>query len=168
MKRSSSEHKETLSERGSAVGQDDEVLVGSYSFGDVLREEEKVFEVPLLEDGIDVCCSGGGIRSAGFCLGGLLALNPNVGEAVLLPDRFSELGYDKSRDFNNKATFEKVSYLSSVSGGGYLCSSLMLRLAEERENGVQHAAAHDKALEDTANVMFKKSYYMTGMSEVLN
>ncbi|MGI9596235.1 MAG: hypothetical protein ACR2QK_08745, partial [Acidimicrobiales bacterium] len=57
---------------------------------------------------VGVCCSGGGIRSAGFCLGGLSAL-----ERVAGPDgRMAGLGI-----------LGRADYLASVSGGGYVATA---------------------------------------------
>ncbi len=56
-------------------------------------------------DGIGICCSGGGIRAAGFALGALSKLEEEPPDAASTPGKLGILG--------------RAKYLASVSGGGY-------------------------------------------------
>src|SRR5262245_25509723 len=80
-----------------------------------------------------LCLSGGGIRSASFCLGVLEGLA-----------RYST-GRLENTSANGKSLLQQLDYLSTVSGGGYIGSWLMAwiyRVAKGRqpEHGV-HAQA---------------------------
>ena len=79
-----------------------------------------------------VACSGGGIRSAAYCIGGLEALTTN-GQ---LPNR----------------TF----YLSTVSGGGY-AGTAFVRQGAQQPPPVPIATV----ARDTANLMERKAIWQT-------
>jgi len=66
----------------------------------------------LLDDLTGVALSGGGVRSAAFCLGVLQAL-----DASLLTGR-------QGTPNNERSGIDCIDYLSTVSGGGYIGSSL--------------------------------------------
>lgn len=93
-----------------------------------IRQAPSATRSPSAQDGmIGLALSGGGIRSASFCLGVLQALNA---EGVL----------------------KKFSYLSTVSGGGYIGTSMTVSMSaaeiEEREKAPASAVrpeAHDRA-----------------------
>ena len=72
--------------------------VASFSFGPPAPESKPLSQEPV-RDTVGVALSGGGIRSAAFCLGGLQALDV----AGAMP---------------------RIDYLSTVSGGGYIGCSL--------------------------------------------
>lgn len=59
-----------------------------------------------IDTGIGVCCSGGGIRSASFCLGALQGMQ-------------------------DAGVLEKADYLASVSGGGYIAGALTMIAAQD-------------------------------------
>jgi hypothetical protein len=63
-----------------------------------------------------ITCSGGGIRSASFCLGVLQGL--------------------QSRD-----TLDRMDYLSTVSGGGYIGTTLTIGMSNEKIDGKLHEGA---------------------------
>ena len=66
----------------------------------------------LLDDLTGVALSGGGVRSAAFCLGALQALDASlVTGGAGAPD-------------NERSGIDCIDYLSTVSGGGYIGSSL--------------------------------------------
>ncbi|WP_425907766.1 patatin-like phospholipase family protein [Nitrobacter sp. TKz-YC02] len=93
-----------------------------------IRQAPRATRSPSAQDGmIGLALSGGGIRSASFCLGVLQALNA---EGVL----------------------KKFNYLSTVSGGGYIGTSMTVSMSaaeiEEREKAPASAVqpeAHDRA-----------------------
>jgi hypothetical protein len=85
-----------------------------------------------------LCCSGGGIRSATFCLGVIQALadydmssagqgatnNTTAGDATATTsDTFKRISEAASPEFEN-SLLGRFHYLSSVSGGGYVASWL--------------------------------------------
>jgi hypothetical protein len=75
---------------------------------------QKVFHLRSKQDIVGLACSGGGVRSAAFCLGvlqGLDAINP---------------------DNNKPQLLDAVDYLSTVSGGGYIGVSLALALTQKK------------------------------------
>ena len=66
-----------------------------------------------------LCCSGGGIRSAAFCLGVLQGLQ-------------------------SKNVLERVDYLSTVSGGGYIGSTLSIAMAKGPDADAAGTTSPDK------------------------
>jgi hypothetical protein len=68
---------------------------------------------------LGICCSGGGIRAASFCLGGLEAVRAG--------------GY-----------FKDDAYLSAVSGGGYIAVAHAALLGLSREHTADGAAGKDR------------------------
>lgn len=71
-----------------------------------------------------LCCSGGGIRSATFCLGVIQALAMHKPNGPFSP---AELAVSKPQDLvgnSNESLLSRFHYLSTVSGGGYIGSWL--------------------------------------------
>jgi hypothetical protein len=71
-----------------------------------------------------LCCSGGGIRSATFCLGVIQALAMHKPSG---PFPTAELAVSKQQDLfdkSNESLLSRFHYLSTVSGGGYIGSWL--------------------------------------------
>ncbi len=72
-----------------------------------------------------LCCSGGGIRSATFCLGVIQALAMHSLKGAAHPPRpISDLKPDEVNDYANHSLLSRFHYLSTVSGGGYIGSWL--------------------------------------------
>ena len=83
-------------------------------------------------DAVGLALSGGGIRSASFCLGVLQALNATRRR----PDtsgKSSEAKKDAAASANNQpgpSLIDRIDYLSTVSGGGYIGCSLAVGLSK--------------------------------------
>jgi hypothetical protein len=72
-----------------------------------------------------LCCSGGGIRSATFCLGVIQALAMhNLNKTPHPPRPISNLTPDEVIDYANNSLLSRFHFLSTVSGGGYIGSWL--------------------------------------------
>ncbi len=72
-----------------------------------------------------LCCSGGGIRSATFCLGVIQALAMFIGKnGSPIPRPISELEHDDAVNYADQSLLSRFHYLSTVSGGGYIGSWL--------------------------------------------
>jgi hypothetical protein len=103
--------------------------------------ECKKADHPLLQvlhgmNGSAVCLSGGGIRSASFCLGVLQGLARFSTKRAPKPDCVpapGELGY---------SALERLDYLSTVSGGGYIGSWLMAWAFHAQYKNVVKLLAH--------------------------
>ncbi len=107
----------------------------AHGYEDVLAAEEacKKADGPLLQilHGMSagaVCFSGGGIRSASFCLGVLQGLA-----------RFSAHRTPKP---NTKSVLAGLDYLSTVSGGGYIGSWLMAWASHSKYERIIELLAH--------------------------
>lgn len=100
----------------------------------VLREERKWLRCSNAEELSALCLSGGGIRSATFCLGVMQALA-------------------------QKGLLDKFHYLSTVSGGGYIGSWLAAWIAREKSQAkvVQQLANAGRA-EDPVPVQRLRAY----------
>jgi len=95
-------------------------------YGEVLDAERKCKEAdkPLLQvlhgmSGSAVCLSGGGIRSASFCLGVLQGMARFSIKRERSPERTAAL------EALRRSALEGLDYISTVSGGGYIGSWLM-------------------------------------------
>jgi len=71
-----------------------------------------------------LCLSGGGIRSATFCLGVIQALAMASGRARTDVATGSGRSTDNAEDTANRSLLSRFHYLSTVSGGGYIGSWL--------------------------------------------
>jgi hypothetical protein len=73
-----------------------------------------------------LCCSGGGIRSATFCLGVIQGLAKyNLNQDITHQERqLSELSPAKVAEYAGQSLLSRIHYLSTVSGGGYIGSWL--------------------------------------------
>lgn len=73
-----------------------------------------------------LCCSGGGIRSATFCLGVIQALaKHNLKKDITDAERrLSELSAAEVTEYAGQSLLSRMQYLSTVSGGGYIGSWL--------------------------------------------
>lgn len=121
--------------------------------GDKRSDGEPIMR-PTLSSGLaGLALSGGGIRSASFCLGALQAL-------------------DKA------GVLKKIDYLSTVSGGGYIGTSLsaaMSRskgdfpftssLTQDEPYGVQHIRNHSNYLfpQGIINIFYNVAIYLRGL-----
>ena len=95
-----------------------------------LKTSEDEDQAGAIYDTIGVALSGGGIRSAAFCLGALQALDV-------------------------AKVFRRVDYLSTVSGGGYIGSSLTAAL---NDNGGKFPFASRLAGEETPSLQHIRDY----------
>lgn len=75
---------------------------------------------------VGLALSGGGIRSAGFCLGVLQALDAALSSKSSTKDKTAK------QNVNSPTLLERVDYLSTVSGGGYIGCSLAAALSNRR------------------------------------
>lgn len=141
---------------------------GSLDFADVDREERSYIsdrrkalgasEADLGDGGTaGLALSGGGIRSAAFCIGAMQAL-----EAFPLsraqPDRVKEKA-PRSRI----SLFSRFDYLSSVSGGGYAASCVSACLAATGEFPFASKMEADEApvlrhIRDHSNYLFPRGF----------
>ena len=90
-------------------------------------ERRKAFYRSLNKlDRAALCLSGGGIRSATFCLGVIqsLATHSLEKETIGSARPLSELSPDEVVDCANQSLLSRFHYLSTVSGGGYIGSWL--------------------------------------------
>jgi hypothetical protein len=73
-----------------------------------------------------LCCSGGGIRSATFCLGVIQALAMYIvkKDETRITRPISELTNDQIEKYADLSLLSRFHYLSTVSGGGYIGSWL--------------------------------------------
>ncbi len=85
---------------------------------------------PLMHDTIGLSLSGGGIRSASVCLGAMQALNA-------------------------KGAFNRISYLSTVSGGGYIGAATV---AGMNKTGGEFPFGQDNDVRDTRSVGHIRNY----------
>jgi hypothetical protein len=123
-------------------------LPGVEDLPDVESPEGKFGKLP---DGVTVglALSGGGIRSATFCLGILQVLS-----RMKFRNREDPETERAEEDVGNRSLLDRVDYLSTVSGGGYIGSWLVASYlrsrcgrtgaAEQAGNGT-HASAHSPA-----------------------
>lgn len=91
--------------------------------------DESVSGTPAaLPDLFGICLSGGGIRSASFCLGALQALN-------------------------TLKLVERADYLSTVSGGGYIGAGMVAAMTRDASSGFPYSASgdNDKGVSDIAD-----------------
>ncbi|MGA7383651.1 MAG: patatin-like phospholipase family protein [Methylocella sp.] len=104
-----------------------------------------------------MACSGGGVRSSAFCLGVFQALdsiNPNNAEPQVL---------------------DAVDYLSTVSGGGYIATSVAAGLMQEQGRFPYESKLDDqetletKHIRDHSNYLVPKGFFdiLVGLSAVL-
>jgi Patatin-like phospholipase len=121
--------------------------------GDKRGDGEPIMR-PTLSSGLaGLALSGGGIRSASFCLGALQAL-------------------DKT------GVLKKIDYLSTVSGGGYIGTSLSVAmsrskgafpftssLTQDEPYGVQHIRNHSNYLfpQGIINIFYNVAIYLRGL-----
>jgi len=82
---------------------------------EAVREDASYFKSSSVDDTIGLALSGGGIRSAAFCLGALQGM-----DAVPPP------GKDEVRTAGDQkaSIIDRIDYLSTVSGGGYIGASM--------------------------------------------
>ncbi len=117
-------------------------------------------------EAVGLALSGGGIRSASFCLGVLQALNaprclPTQSAAPLNPqDRKDKEDAATAANRSRSATIiDRIDYLSTVSGGGYIGCSLAVgmskqdgdfpfdsKLEEDEPKSVRHIRDHSNYL----------------------
>jgi hypothetical protein len=71
-----------------------------------------------------LCCSGGGIRSATFCLGVVQSLARYIIGKRRIAGPVSELNPTDTIALANQSLLSRIHYLSTVSGGGYIGSWL--------------------------------------------
>jgi len=109
-------------------------------------------------DAVGLALSGGGIRSAAFCLGALQALDAALRDPSQDP-----------KDARAPTLLERVDYLSTVSGGGYIGSSLIAGLSK-RKGGFPFRSLLDreetpsiKHIRDHSNYLFSR-----GLVDVLD
>jgi len=88
-------------------------------------------------DAVGLSLSGGGVRSAAFCLGALQALDAALSD--------SNSSSNKKADV--PSLFQRVDYLSTVSGGGYIGCSLTAGLSM-REGKFQFESFQNKPEQD--------------------
>jgi len=88
--------------------------------------EPTTVEKARVIDAIGLALSGGGIRSAAFCLGVLQALDAVLCEASTK----TESTKTKEKTDAQPSLLERVDYLSTVSGGGYVGCSLTANLSK--------------------------------------
>jgi hypothetical protein len=73
-----------------------------------------------------LCLSGGGIRSAAFCLGAMQALDATKAEGWSKP--VPAKGTAPAVPAQRRTAFTYIDYLSSVSGGGYIGAATTARM----------------------------------------
>jgi hypothetical protein len=99
----------------------------------IAKLEKPLLELLHLVPRTALCLSGGGIRSAAYCLGVLQALARFRGAA----------NRPRYEDPNVISALEQFDYLSTVSGGGYIGSWLTAWTHREREASVKSALGQE-------------------------
>ncbi|MBE7210852.1 MAG: patatin-like phospholipase family protein [Gluconacetobacter diazotrophicus] len=119
--------------------------VHAYSTKEIRSEEEEWFDPDDGPARAALCLSGGGIRSAAFGLGALMALS----EAVV-PD-----SHDGSRPAQSDCLLDRFHYLSTVSGGGYIGAWLIRWITEKGCSGLRNLGASEelRSLREHANFL---------------
>jgi hypothetical protein len=92
-----------------------------------IGKEPPAVPPPLDTNLVGLALSGGGIRSAAFCLGVLQALD--AVRCVKLPTTEAGAAAEPQRPSAPLTLLERVDYLSTVSGGGYIGCSLAASLS---------------------------------------
>ena len=122
-----------------------------------LPETPPVDKTKPVDNIVGLALSGGGIRSAGFCLGVLQALDAALSSST------SATASDGEEKTRTPTLLERVDYLSTVSGGGYIGCSLVAALSKRAGKfpfasdltGNDEAAAI-KHIRDHSNYLFPR------------